>query len=885
MAAVVLARPVIGSDEHSSEVVFAWKVLPLLKTRCVGCHGEDPAKLQAEFDMRSRAGLLKGGESQQPSIVPGKPLQSPLYLAVTRKFTDDWPAMPPKDNDSLTADQMQDVKSWIASGAVWPDKRRLQALLQGENPFRRTQGVRVKTSGGLTPEWTNRAYESGNLWAYQPVERVDPPHAAANPIDAFIVARLPSGLTIAPVADRLTLARRVTFDVTGLPPTPQELDAFISDVRPGAFERLVDRLLDSPHYGEQMAVRWLDVARYADSAGFSNDFPRPNAWRYRDYVVRSFNNDKPYDRFIREQIAGDEIDPEDADHLIATGYLRMGPWEHTAMSVAAVTRQQFLDDVVNAVGVTFLAHELRCAKCHDHKFDPIPTRDYYRLQAVFSPVQFVDRALPYQPYENQKGMLEGRTRFESLLQNQGIRSVFTLPESERPVIAYDADSEKKGHDKVRKKQTQQVQHQLKRYRPLALSVYSGKDAKTSSHKIIHKLPSAKARKTAQADPIFILTGGAIEAPGERVQPGVLSFAAGSSRGSAVTQATEGRRRALADWIASADNPLTARVIVNRVWLWHFGRALAGNPNNFGAMGKKPTHPQLLDWLAATFVADGWSFKKLQRRILLSQTYRLSSNHPDAEQLAKLDPQRVSHAAFRPRRLTAEELRDAMLAISGELNRELGGIPVHPEINQEVAMQPRHIMGSVGPAYQADRLPAQRNRRTIYAERIRTLADPMLEVFNKPGPDLSCERRDSSTIAPQAFTLLNSPIIHARALALAARLEHENAGRVEAQLKGAFRLVYQRQPSEAETRACLTHLDRMTRLHAAQRPVNIEPPRYVIRQMVEEMTGRSFWWVEDLDIYSKGYVADLKPADVAPHTRALADVCLVLFNSNEFSYVY
>ena len=874
-----------GSDEQPGDVIFAWKVLPLLKTRCFACHGADPKKREAELDLRDRAGLVKGGSSEQPAIVPGKPLQSPLYLAVTRKYADDWPAMPPKENDKLTGDQMQFVKLWIAAGAPWPKPRRLAELLKQKNPWQVAGGVRIPTSGGLTRDWSERVYRPENLWAYQPVKRPQPPDSAANPIDAFINRRLPAGLTLAPAADRLTLIRRVTFDLTGLPPTRKQVDTFINDAAPGAYRRLVDRLLDSPHYGEQMAVRWLDVVRYADSAGFSNDFPRPNAWRYRDYVVRSFNDDKPYDQFIREQIAGDEINPQDPDHLIATGYLRMGPWEHTAMSVAAVTRQQFLDDVVNAVGVTFLAHELRCAKCHDHKFDPIPTRDYYRMQAIFSPVQFADRRLPYQPDENQRGMAEGRARFEALSRAEGVRSILTLPESERPVAAFDADSERIGHDKVRKKRAQQLQHELKRYRPLALSVYSGKNARTSSHKIIHQLPPAKARKNATADPIHILKGGSIESPGARVQPGVLSFVAGSASASAVTPATEGRRRALAEWIASAENPLTARVIVNRLWLWHFGQPLAGNPNNFGATGKKPTHPQLLEWLAATLVEDGWSFKKLQRRIVLSATYRRSSQHPQPEQLQRLDPQHVSQAAFRPRRLTAEELRDALLAVSGELNREVGGLPAHPEINQEVAMQPRHIMGSVGPAYQADRLPAQRNRRTIYAERIRTLADPMLEVFNKPGPDLSCERRDNSTIAPQAFTLLNSPIVHARALALAARLEREQPGNLEAQLTQAFLLSYQRRPSATEIQLCRKHWRQMTRLHAAQPAVNRQPPRYVVRQMVEEMTGLAFWWVEDLDIYSSGYVTDLQPADVGPQIRAMADVCLVLFNSNEFNYVY
>jgi hypothetical protein len=295
---------------------------------------------------------------------------------------------------------------------------------------------------------------------------------------------------------------------------------------------------------------------------------------------------------------------------------------------------------------------------------------------------------------------------------------------------------------------------------------------------------------------------------------------------------------------------------------------------------------LLDWLAATFVEEGWSLKQLHRRILTSEAYQRATAYPDWEALIKLDPNRTSYAVFAPRRLTAEELRDAMLSVSGELNRAIGGIPAHPEINEEVAMQPRHIMGSVGPAYQADPTPAQRNRRTLYAERIRTLANPMLEIFNKPGPDVSCERRDSATIAPQAFTLMNSPIHHARALAFASRLEKERPGNLDRQIVRAFQLVFQRQPTKAETKACQTHIAKMLAHHKATAPVKVEPPKYVIRQMVEEMTGLDFWWVEDLDIYSSDdFVSDLKPWDVNPPTRALAELCLVLFNSNEFVYVY
>ena len=864
-AVLLLAGSWANAVEVPADVLFARKIQPLFKVKCLTCHGDDPEKLKGDLDMRTRAGLLKGGESEEPALIPGKAMASPLYLAVTRAHEDDWSAMPPKENDKLSAEQIGYIKEWITAGAPWPNAKRVVAILKEADPWGETDGVMVKTSGGLDAGWTNRKYDPQKLWAYQPVSKPAVP-AKGHPVDAFVEARLPKGLAVAPQAEAVTLIRRVTYNLTGLPPTPKQTFEFVAAWKKdseSAWVALIDRLLASPHYGEQMAQHWLDVVRYADSAGFSNDYPRPHAWRYRDYVVRAFNADKPYDQFVREQIAGDELKPNDPDHLIATGFLRMGPWEHTAMSVAAVTRQQYLDDVVNSVGVTFLANELRCAKCHDHKFDPIPTKDFYRMQAVFGSISFMERKLPWQSFENITGIQADRERYLRQQKTTAIRSITTLPEADRPVQEFDKDSERIGQGKVNNKRRQQLKFQLKRSTPLAFSVAN--DAN---------------------DRIHILKGGSIETPQAEVSPGVLSLFSGSEKSASVTSEKSGRRTELAQWITSRENPLTARVIVNRVWQWHFGQAIAGNPNNFGGTGKLPTHPELLDWLAATFMEEGWSFKKLHRRILTSATYQRAVAHPTPETLAKLDPNKTSHAVFIPRRLTAEELRDAMLAVSGELNRAQGGIPAHPEINEEVAMQPRHIMGSVGPAYQADPKPAQRNRRTLYAERIRTLADPMLEVFNKPGPDVSCERRETATIAPQAFTLMNSPIIHARALAFAARLEREKPGDLNLQIARAFQLTFQRQPSPAEMKACRDHIAKSLAHHQVTVPVKVEPPKYVIRQMVEEMTGLDFWWVEDLDIYSGNeYVPDLKPWDAKPRTRALTELCLVLFNSNEFVHIY
>ena len=833
--------------------------------------------------MRSRTGLLKGGESGEASINLGQPNESPLILAI------EWAdlEMPPKENDRLSAEQINFVRDWVAGGAPWPIEWREKEILSATSEKWRVKGVVVKTSGGLSDDWSNRKYDPADLWAYQPLWRDESEGLKStnrNPIDILIDKRLVSArVQQSKRADKLTLIRRLSFDLTGLPPTPSEVDSFaIKDDTPKVFNQEIERLLASPRYGERWAQHWLDVVRYADSSGFSNDFLRANAWRYRDYVVRSFNDDKPYDQFVSEQIAGDEINPGDPDSLIAVGFLRMGPWEHTSMTVAAVTRQHFLDDVTNNVGVAFLAHELRCASCHDHKFDPIPTQDYYRMQAVFAPTQFVDRKVEFLPTENINGIKNGKERFESLLESPGPQSLSTIPEAQRPVKDWDAETETLGHAKVARKRTQLLTRELKRFEPFAFSVYSGPLRPFVSTKPYSKMPKAKLMKGA-AQVVRILTGGSIESPSDVVSAGVLSAVGSTGSESTIPQSTTGRRAALAKWLTSKEHPLTARVIANRVWLYHFGKGLAGNPNNFGVTGKKPTHPELLDFLAGYLIEHDWSIKDLHRLILTSEAWQRSVG-PVSEKTKQADPDNLLYSHFSPRRLSAEELRDSMLVVSGELNYEMGGIPARPNINLEVAMQPRHIMGSVAPAYQPSPTPAQRNRRTIYAERIRTLRDPMLEVFNQPGLDTSCETRDASTITPQAFTLLNSQNSFDRSLAWANRLTRKHDV-LNDRISAAFNESLGRLPNDSEIEKCQSHYKQALEYHRSNPIKQTEPPKFVVREMVEEMTGLNFYWVESLDIYASEYEDDLKPTDVSPETQALADVCLVLFNSNEFIYVY
>ncbi len=931
-----------------SEILFVRRIGPLLREKCLGCHGNDPDEIEGSLDVRSMAGLLEGGDSEEPSIVAGKPDQSPLYLAATRQ-SDDWSAMPPKDAEQLSFEQLKWLKDWIASGASWPgDERRREIEKEYATRWSVEDGISVNTSGGLDDDWTNRKYDPAGLWAYQPVAGGDsvsttptgqergPTYEGRNPIDVLIEQALPDGLSVAPRADRRTLMRRATFDLTGLPPTPEEVDAFLEDPKSDrdAFAKVIDRLLKSPHYGERMAQHWLDVVRYADSSGFANDFERGNAWRYRDYVVRAFNDDKPYDVFVREQIAGDEMDPDDPEKIIATGFLRMGPWELTGMEVAKVARQRFLDDVTNIVGEAFLAHSLQCARCHDHKFDPVPTRDYYSIQAVFATTQLAERKAEFLKVENTSGFGERfylekmrdayqRTLVELdrvLLKNaeewfaerkatlsavkkkwddaiaklkddgqegslfHAARSAMAkanVPESDYPPKLVGFTPEQFGRERIARKGLQRLQWEFDRYRPYALAVYNGRTRSVARVIAPTRIPKDRLQR-GELEQTAILTGGDPFSPGQPVSPGTLSVV-NDQVAAAIPNTIEGRRIAFANWVADSRNPLTRRVIVNRIWLWHFGEAIAGNPNNFGSTGKRPTHPRLLDWLSAAFVDDGWSIKAMHRRIMTSDAYCRASRHPDIGLLRGLDPEGISMAAFRPRRLSAEELRDSMLAVTGELNPTLGGIPCRPEINQEVALQPRQVMGTFAAAWTPNPLPKQRHRRSLYILRLRGLIDPMLEVFNAPAPDFSCEKREASTVTPQVFSLFNGQNTHTRALTLAARVLKETDDDRDA-LNRCFQLTLSREPSPQELEELLTHWRETEKSLPPEAPALATPPVEVVREAVEENTGEKFTFIERL--YSNAdFVPDLQLADVDRHTRALSDVCLVILNSNEFVYVY
>ena len=887
---LLLSSATFAAEPTEGEKLFALKVKPLFADRCLACHGAEGKKIKGGFDMRTRESVLLGGDEFGSSVLhPGQGEKSELYRLTTRTVEDY--EMPPKEADKLSEEETSFIRDWINEGAPWPNDERVKAI---QKNF--AEGEQVETSKALNDDWQHRRYGPAKLWAYRPIKVIEVP-GSINPVDFFIDQKLGTiDLPPAPLANPQELVRRLRFDLTGLPPSPEEVTQFESHFQKNpqtAVTNFASKLMATPQYGEHFGRHWLDVSRYADSAGFANDYSRPHAWRYRDYVVRSFNQDKPYPDFVREQIAGDELEDPKPGTIIATGFLRIGPWEQTSMSVFAETRQFWLDDVTSSVGQAFLAHPMQCAKCHDHKFDPIPTRDYYRMMAVFSTTQFAETITPFLETENRnhfKGShelviskIDSYQKQRSALQKQ-------MKERKRQETA-EARVGDNGLDPGDEASIGRMAKNINRHtieadrtKELIHSVYTGKTIHRNNVQGSLQKPKEVWQGPGVIEQDAILTGGSIYARGEPVKPGALSAA--ESLGNMPPPnfpAGQGKRRlALADWIVDEKNPLTARVIVNRVWSWHFGKGLAGNPNNFGGTGLAPTHPELLDYLAHWFMQNGWSIKKLNQLIISSAAWQRSSRHPAASKQRELDPDQKLYATFLPRRLTAEELRDAMLVTSGEMNLEVGGLPAKPDINQEVAQQPLQIMGGTASVYEPDALPRQRNRRSLYAEKLRGLRDPFFETFNQPGSDNSCELRETSTIAPQALTLINSTEMQDRALAFAHRLATRKQDD-EATLTSAFQLALGRSPGKAETTDFIQAWKAATDEESKR---TLQPPTFptVIERTVRaEKTGELYTFEEHLPVF-KIYQPDLQPHQVDARTQGLAHLCLVLLNSNEFCYL-
>jgi hypothetical protein len=612
----------------------------------------------------------------------------------------------------------------------------------------------------IAPLGTYTAIERRH-WAFQP--RKDPAlpafaDAAAKtwvktPVDAFLLARLrKAGLKPAPAADRATLIRRVTFDLTGLPPTPAEIDAFIADRSPDAWEHLVDRLLASPQYGEQWGRHWLDVVRFAESDGYEYDMHRPDAWRYRDYVVDAFNADKPYNEFVKEQLAGDEMDAKNTACLVASGFNRLGPLRKNAGNQdVASSHNEVLTEMTNIVGAAFLGLTVGCARCHDHKFDPLRQSDYYRLQAHFAQTQPNDLVLASQEEQSAwKSKAEPVQQEIRRLQAQLRRA----PDGEKAKIEMQLEAL---DDKMPA--------------PLA-SIY------------------AVADDPAKASPIKVLFHGDYLSPVARVGVRPLGILLPEGTPEAPVETSTPRLK-LAEWIVNPANPLTARVMVNRVWQYHFGRGLASTANDFGRMGSPPSHPELLDWLASRFIEGGWKLKPIHRMILLSSAYRQSGISPGGAAAMEQDSDNTLLWHFSHRRLEAEEIRDAMLAVSGRLNLKRGGpsfmVPIDPEL-MLMLKRPQYWVPT--------RDKSEYDRRTLYMIYKRNLRLPFSEVFDSPDTLLSCARREQSTHAPQALELLNGKTSNELAAIFAERLLKERPTAAE-RIDYAWRLAAGRLPTAAE----------------------------------------------------------------------------------------
>jgi mono/diheme cytochrome c family protein len=709
---------------------FTRRIAPVLSERCAACHNGDTHR--GGLDVTNRNSLLKGGDSG-PAVVPGKLNEGSLLDMVGG----DKPQMP-KNAKPLTPAQLADLRQWIKAGAAWP--------------------ARVQVSA--------------ELWSVRPVSGPNPPQVkqsewVTTPMDAFVLRRLEEeGLKPAPRADRITLIRRATFDLHGLPPTPKEIDDFVADTADDSFAKVVERLLKSPRYGERWGRHWLDLANYADTHGFELDYPRPNAWRYRDYVIRAFNDDTPYDQFLREQLAGDVLAPDDPGAAIATGFLAAGPWDYSGYVTALQgtvasrgTRLQDLDDMLTTVMTTTVGLTVGCAKCHDHKFDPIPQKDYYSLQAVFAGVRRGDRISRGRATGEQASRME-QLRLDVHKKRIGVAEIDAL--------APDTRTDETANNRAKLS--------------VEIAALEAEYAKFPQVELTYAVIPEAAPAT------HVLHRGDTESPRERVRPRALSAVKGLKAELTEDGASEGERRlALARWLTDPVNPLTARVMVNRLWYYHFGRGIVGTPGDFGFNGERPSHPDLLDWLATEFQRRKWSVKEMHRLIMLSNTYQQSSRH-DAKGAAADAGNRLLWRMNR-RRLAAEEVHDSLLAVSGKLDLTPGG----------PAFLPFRYQFRKSPVYDyldtTDR--TERWRRSVYNFIVRSTPDPFMDALDFPTPSTCTPARNSTTTALQALAMLNDPFVIRQADHFAARLAEAHKGDVRGQVRGAYRLAFGREPTKRE----------------------------------------------------------------------------------------
>ncbi|HKB04919.1 MAG TPA: DUF1553 domain-containing protein [Gemmataceae bacterium] len=868
------ATPAVRGDGPPA---FNAHVRTIFQAYCTECHGE-AEKPKAGLDLRLRRLVVKGGKTG-PAVVPGSPDASLLIEKVSAG------EMPP-GKKKLTPAQVDLLRRWVAGGAK----------VEADEPATLAAGFQI-------------AAQDREYWAFRPVRRPAVPAAGdrdRTPIDAFLAVKLRAKqLGFSPDADRATLIRRVTFDLIGLPPTPEEVRAFVADPDPRAYDRLVDRLLASPQYGERWARHWLDVAGYADSEGGSPDDPvRPTAWKYRDYVIRAMNADKPFDQFVREQLAGDELAPrpydptnlETVERLVATGFLRMAA-DGTGAPGAdqKLARDQVITDTVKIVASAFLGVTVGCAQCHNHKYDPIPQTDFYRLRASLEPAYdpanwqppAARRVSLYTEVDRKKSAeIEAEAakidqarlaRQQEFIDQTFEKEVARLPEPLREP----ARSARKTPDAKRTAD----QKKLMREHP-SLNVSAGSlylyDQKAADEL---KKMAAEATAVRAKKPVEEFVRALNETPGkvpqtrlhhrgdpdqpkQVVEPGglaVLDDTLPLLVPKATPGGSSGRRLALANWLTDPRHPLTARVIVNRVWMHHFGRGLVGTPGDLGRLGERPTHPDLLDWLAGEFVGSGWSLKHLHRLILTSTAYRQSSARPTGPDA---DPDNRLLGRFPIRRLEAEAVRDAMLTVSRKLNQKPFGPPV-PVMEDDAGLVVIGKANRDGAGYKQgdESVPAgEESRRSVYVQVRRSRLLAVLDAFDWPVPEPNCEARKSSTATPQSLLLLNNEFTLAQAANFADRIKREAGTHPREQVARAWELAYGTLPTPADVDKAVEFVAGQTKLfESAPSPApgekNAAAPTRV-----------------------KGKANASPPPLAAPADRALATFCQALLMSNRFLYV-
>jgi len=753
-AAGAAGAPAITPEQ---EKFFEDRIRPVLADQCLKCHGADAAKVKGDLLLTSREGLLKGGASKQPAVVPGEPDKSLLIRAIKYEHPD--VKMPPKAR--LTPEQVEHFVAWVRMGA--PDPR-------------------VAGAVSLAPKAPTPAEAAKSHWSFLPVKDAPAPQVkngawVRNDIDRFILAKLEQkNLPPAAPADKVTLLRRSTFDLTGLPPTPEQVDAFLADESPDAFAKVVDGLLASPHYGERWGRHWLDVVRYADTAGDSSDYPVPQAHLYRNWVINAFNADKPYDQFLKEQIAGDLLpasgDDDRNQKLIATGYLATA----RRFSVRPESlMHQTIEDTIDVVSKSTLGLTLGCSRCHDHKYDPLPQADYYALYGVFASTRYPFAGSENDQYQKDFVPLAGHaeTADKEAKEVAGKRAAL---EAELKQIR----EKFRDRDKLSGEERQRLRDESrKKSRELGELVKRGVSVPTA-YAVVDDDEPADAQIHQRGEP---------GRRGETVRRGFLQVLGGQK----LPEGHKGSGRLeLAGWITDRSNPLTARVMVNRIWQHHFGEGIVRTPSDFGARGQRPTHPELLDWLAVRFGESKYSVKAMHRLVMLSAAYQASSKADTA--LASADPNNELFGRFTRRRLEAEAIRDSVLAVSGDLDRAVTPGPhPFPPMKQWNFTQ-HNAFSAVYPTRQ----------RSVYLMTQRIKKHPFLEVFDGADGNISTGQRTSSTTPIQALLMMNDPFVHEQAEKFAARLL-SSAGDDAGKLELAYRLALSRKPTAEEITAATGYL--------------------------------------------------------------------------------